>query len=137
MVTSSIGPKGLVTSANSGRCATSASSRRRRPSSRNCMTPIAVKTLVLEAMRYSVSGVRPARRGEVGEAGRSGPHEAVAADHAHGGARQAFLAHECAGALEQLLGDGRDALVHLGSRGRCKARLDCPSCRTVGQGRAP
>ena len=73
------------------------------------MTPIAVKTLVLEAMRYSVSasGRLAASRSAKPAAG---PREAVAADHAHGGARQAFLAHERAGAAEQLLGDGRDAL---------------------------
>ena len=79
-------------------------------------------------------GVRPTRLDEVGEAGGSGPCEAGAGDDAHGGARQVFLVHERAGVVEQLLGDRRDALVHVDPLRACQTRPDCPSCPAVGQG---
>ena len=51
IVTVSIAPNGLPAARSSGRCATTGSSKCRRPSSRSCMIAVAVKVLVIEAIR--------------------------------------------------------------------------------------
>ena len=97
---------GYFSPAISGTYFSAGSSSDSFPSSRSFRIEIAVKLLVIEAMRNTLSAVDRRLRRHVAEAGHAGVRQLPVDDHAPGGARHVAIGHEL---VEEVVdvGEGR------------------------------